>query len=54
MKVLDKEEFRALQKMLIEMEEKILNDPETIKMGEKLARELGTLSHEDLHRQMTI
>lgn len=47
---MNKEELEAFRKRLSELEEEILKDPELQRMCEKLERELGRLSHEDLHR----
>lgn len=41
-----------LLKRLDELEEEIKNDPEIQKLREKIEREMGTLSHEDLHHKV--
>ncbi len=39
-------------KRFVELEEEIKNDPEVQKLREKIEREMGTLSHEDLHHKV--
>ncbi len=39
-------------KRLNELEEEVKNDPEIKKLREKIDKEMGTLSHEDLHHKI--
>ncbi len=41
-----------LLKRLDELEDEVKNDPEVQKFREKIEREMGTLSHEDLHHKV--